>query len=90
MLEKAGHFGGTSAISGGAVWLHDTDRARAEGKSGSAEAMKPTCEPLSARASTEKILPKRLSAPGGRRWPFSSVRGSKVQPASALARLLSG
>ncbi len=40
MLEKAGQFGGTSAISGGAVWLHDTDRARAEGKSGSAEAMK--------------------------------------------------
>ncbi|HBT3038195.1 TPA: FAD-dependent oxidoreductase [Klebsiella pneumoniae] len=40
MLEKAGHFGGTSAISGGAVWLHDTDQARAEGKSGSAEAMK--------------------------------------------------
>ncbi|GHK53773.1 hypothetical protein KPZU09_35090 [Klebsiella pneumoniae] len=32
MLEKAGQFGGTSAISGGAVWLHDTDRARAEGK----------------------------------------------------------
>lgn len=24
---------------------------------------------------TAKILPKRLSAPGGRRWPFSSVRG---------------
>ncbi|MDR8310886.1 FAD-dependent oxidoreductase, partial [Acinetobacter baumannii] len=23
MLEKAGQFGGTSAISGGAVWLHD-------------------------------------------------------------------
>ena len=40
MLEKAGQFGGTSAISGGAVWLHDTDQARAEGKSGSAEAMK--------------------------------------------------
>ena len=31
MLEKAGQFGGTSAISGGAVWLHDTDQARAEG-----------------------------------------------------------
>ena len=28
MLEKAGQFGGTSAISGGAVWLHDTDGAR--------------------------------------------------------------
>ncbi len=40
MLEKAGQFGGTSAISGGAVWLHDTDQARAEGKSGSAEAIK--------------------------------------------------
>lgn len=40
MLEKAGQFGGTSAISGGAVWLHDTDQARAAGKSGSAEAIK--------------------------------------------------
>lgn len=40
MLEKAGQFGGTSAISGGAVWLHDTDQARAAGKRGSAEAMK--------------------------------------------------
>jgi NADPH-dependent 2,4-dienoyl-CoA reductase/sulfur reductase-like enzyme len=32
MLEKAGQFGGTSAISGGAVWLHDTDQARARVK----------------------------------------------------------
>ena len=40
MLEKAPQFGGTSAISGGAVWLHDTDQARAAGKSGSPEAMK--------------------------------------------------
>lgn len=40
MLEKAPHFGGTSAISGGAVWLNDTDQARQLGKSGSPEAMK--------------------------------------------------
>ena len=40
MLEKAPHFGGTSAISGGAVWINDTDQARNLGKSGSPEAMK--------------------------------------------------
>lgn len=40
MLEKAPHFGGTSAISGGAVWINDTDQARQLGKSGSPEAMK--------------------------------------------------
>nr|WP_250635731.1 FAD-dependent oxidoreductase [Pseudomonas versuta] len=31
LVEKAAAFGGTSAISGGAVWLHDTDQARAAG-----------------------------------------------------------
>ena len=41
MLEKAEQFGGTSAISGGAVWLHDTDQARELGKNDSAEAIKP-------------------------------------------------
>lgn len=40
MLEKAPHFGGTSAISGGAVWINDTDQARQAGKSGSSEAIK--------------------------------------------------
>ncbi len=40
MLEKAEQFGGTSAISGGAVWLHDTDQARELGKNDSAEAIK--------------------------------------------------
>lgn len=40
MLEKAPQFGGTSAISGGAVWINDTDQARAQNKSGSPEAMK--------------------------------------------------
>ncbi|MTH44706.1 FAD-dependent oxidoreductase [Intestinirhabdus alba] len=40
MLEKAPHFGGTSAISGGAVWIHDSDQARAAEKSGSAEAIR--------------------------------------------------
>ncbi len=32
MLEKAPQFGGTSAISGGAVWINDTDQARAQEK----------------------------------------------------------
>jgi Succinate dehydrogenase/fumarate reductase, flavoprotein subunit len=40
MLEKAPHFGGTSAISGGAVWINDTDQARKLGKSGTPEAIK--------------------------------------------------
>lgn len=40
MLEKASQFGGTSAISGGAVWINDTDQARNLGKSGPAEEMK--------------------------------------------------
>ncbi|MFJ2975454.1 FAD-dependent oxidoreductase [Kluyvera sp. NPDC087067] len=40
MLEKAPHFGGTSAISGGAVWIHDTDQARKLGKSGAPEDIK--------------------------------------------------
>lgn len=40
MLEKAPHFGGTSAISGGAVWIHDTDQARKQGKSGAPEEIK--------------------------------------------------
>lgn len=31
VVEKAGHFGGTSAISGGAVWLYGTDQARVAG-----------------------------------------------------------
>ncbi|WP_330993615.1 FAD-dependent oxidoreductase [Pluralibacter gergoviae] len=39
MLEKAPQFGGTSAISGGAVWINDSDQARAQNKSGAPEAM---------------------------------------------------
>ncbi|CAM3269923.1 3-oxosteroid 1-dehydrogenase [Klebsiella spallanzanii] len=35
MLEKAPQFGGTSAISGGAVWIHDSDQARKMARSGS-------------------------------------------------------
>lgn len=31
LVEKTETFGGTSAISGGAIWLHDTDQARAAG-----------------------------------------------------------
>jgi monoamine oxidase len=86
MLEKAGQFGGTSAISGGAVWLHDTDQARAAGKSGSAEAMKTYLRTIIGEASTAKISPKRLSAPGVRRWPFSSARAVKysLRPLSPI------
>lgn len=35
MLEKAPQFGGTSAISGGAVWIHDSDQARKMAAGGS-------------------------------------------------------
>ncbi|MDM4208744.1 FAD-dependent oxidoreductase [Klebsiella spallanzanii] len=35
MLEKAPQFGGTSAISGGAVWIHDSDQARKMARNGS-------------------------------------------------------
>jgi len=40
LVEKAAQFGGTSAISGGAVWLHGTDQARAAGVEDSPEAMR--------------------------------------------------
>lgn len=40
LVEKARHFGGTSAISGGAVWLHGTDQAREAGVDDSPEAMR--------------------------------------------------
>lgn len=40
LVEKADVFGGTSAISGGAVWLHDTDQARAAGHHLPAEQMR--------------------------------------------------
>lgn len=40
LVEKAAQFGGTSAISGGAVWLYGTDQARAAGVQDSAEAMR--------------------------------------------------
>lgn len=40
LVEKADRFGGTSAISGGAVWLHDTDQARAAGLQLPAEQMR--------------------------------------------------
>ncbi|WP_342247384.1 FAD-binding protein [Pseudomonas sp. OTU5201] len=40
MLEKAPYFGGTSAISGGAVWIYDSDQARAAGVQDSAEAVR--------------------------------------------------
>lgn len=40
VVEKAAQFGGTSAISGGAVWLHGTDQARAAGAEDSPEAIR--------------------------------------------------
>lgn len=40
LVEKTSAFGGTSAISGGAVWLHDTDQARAAGHHLPAEQMR--------------------------------------------------
>ncbi len=40
LVEKAAQFGGTSAISGGAVWVHGTDQARAAGIEDSPEAMR--------------------------------------------------
>lgn len=40
VVEKAAQFGGTSAISGGAVWLYGTDQARAAGAEDSAEAIR--------------------------------------------------
>ncbi|MFJ4345472.1 FAD-dependent oxidoreductase [Pseudomonas sp. NPDC089401] len=40
VVEKAETFGGTSAISGGAVWLYGTDQARAAGAKDSPEAMR--------------------------------------------------
>lgn len=40
LVEKTEAFGGTSAISGGAVWLHDTDQARAAGYHLPADAMR--------------------------------------------------
>jgi glycine/D-amino acid oxidase-like deaminating enzyme len=40
IVEKASTFGGTSAISGGAVWIYGTDQAKAAGAKDSAEAMR--------------------------------------------------
>lgn len=40
VVEKAERFGGTSAISGGAVWIHGSDQARAGGAQDSPEAMR--------------------------------------------------
>lgn len=40
MVEKAAQFGGTSAISGGAIWIHASDQARAAAIEDSREAMR--------------------------------------------------
>jgi len=40
ILEKAEHFGGTSAISGGAAWIYGSDQARAAGVQDSPEAVR--------------------------------------------------
>ncbi|WP_085679907.1 MULTISPECIES: FAD-dependent oxidoreductase [unclassified Pseudomonas] len=40
VVEKAERFGGTSAISGGAVWIYGSDQAQAAGAKDSPEAMR--------------------------------------------------
>ncbi|SDI17428.1 FAD-dependent oxidoreductase [Pseudomonas panipatensis] len=40
IVEKAARFGGTSAISGGAAWIHGSNQARAAGVEDSPEAMR--------------------------------------------------
>lgn len=40
LVEKTEAFGGTSAVSGGAIWMHDTDQARAAGHHLPAEQMR--------------------------------------------------
>ncbi|GAB7530068.1 FAD-dependent oxidoreductase [Pseudomonas sp. 3A(2025)] len=40
LIEKDSRFGGTSAISGGAIWIYGSDQARAAGIEDSAEAMR--------------------------------------------------
>jgi succinate dehydrogenase/fumarate reductase flavoprotein subunit len=40
VVEKAEHFGGTSAISGGAVWIYGSDQAQAAAAKDSPEAMR--------------------------------------------------
>ncbi|HGA2320820.1 TPA: FAD-dependent oxidoreductase [Pseudomonas putida] len=40
VVEKAERFGGTSAISGGAVWIYGSDQAQAAGAEDSPEAMR--------------------------------------------------
>lgn len=40
MLEKASQYGGTSAISGGAVWIYGSDQAKAAGFADSEAAMR--------------------------------------------------
>ncbi|MCI0913962.1 FAD-dependent oxidoreductase [Pseudomonas putida] len=40
VVEKAEHFGGTSAISGGAAWLYGSDQARTAGAQDSPEAVR--------------------------------------------------
>ncbi|WP_027897360.1 FAD-dependent oxidoreductase [Zestomonas thermotolerans] len=40
ILEKTEHFGGTSAISGGAAWIYGSDQARAAGVQDSPEAVR--------------------------------------------------
>ncbi|MFS4685718.1 FAD-dependent oxidoreductase [Klebsiella quasipneumoniae subsp. similipneumoniae] len=74
MLEKAGQFGGTSAISGGAVWLHDTDQARAEGKSGSAEAIKTYLRTIIGEAHYREDIAEAFVRAGREALAFSSVR----------------
>lgn len=53
MVEKASTFGGTSAISGGAVWIYGTDQAKAAGAKDSAEAMRSYLQHVIGAATTQ-------------------------------------
>jgi hypothetical protein len=70
MLEKAPQFGGTSAISGGAVWIHDTDQARKMAKSGSPQAIETYLRTIIGEPTIVRIWPMPLSLQGARRWRF--------------------
>ena len=74
MLEKAPQFGGTSAISGGAVWIHDSDQARKMAVGGSPQASKPICGRLSVSLIIVRIWWMPLSLQGARRWHFLKKR----------------
>ena len=76
MLEKAPHFGGTSAISGGAVWINDTDQARLAGKSGSPEAIKTYLRTIIGEANYRPALIDAFVASGREALAFLEQEGA--------------